>query len=272
MREHIVKENVYIPETGINYPDQPDAHILEKKKLRDVIVDKNYPFIDKSFKGRLLNWSVYLGIFTIMFIVHPIMYGLKIKGRKNLRKNRKLFKNGAITISNHVYRWDFLAVVQAVKYRRLWFPAWKDNLEGSDMNFIRGAGGIPVPESISAIRTFNQAFDELHAKKKWIHVFPEAANWHFYQPIRPFKKGAFTMAQRYDLPVIPCAISYRKPGKIATFFGRKNPFITLTIGEPLLIDKELSPKEAVNKLRLETHQQIVSMAGIVQNCWQAEGD
>jgi 1-acyl-sn-glycerol-3-phosphate acyltransferase len=80
------------------------------------------------------------------------------------------------------------------------------------------------------------------------------------------------MAQRYDLPVIPCAISYRKPGKIATFFGRKNPFITLTIGEPLLIDKELSPKEAVNKLRLETHQQIVSMAGIVQNCWQAEGD
>ena len=67
MREHIVKENVYIPETGINYPDQPDAHILEKKKLRDVIVDKNYPFIDKSFKGRLLNWGVYLGIFTIMF-------------------------------------------------------------------------------------------------------------------------------------------------------------------------------------------------------------
>lgn len=272
MKEHIVKPDTYIPETGIEYPSKPDEHILNRKKIRDIVVDKDYPFFDKSLKGRLLNWSVYLGIFTIVFIIHPIKYGLKIVGKEKLRKNRKLFKNGAMTVCNHVYRWDFLAVVQAIKYRRLWFPAWKDNLEGPDKNLIIGAGGIPIPEALSASRKFNETFDYLHSRKKWIHIFPEAASWPFYQPIRPFKRGAFSMAYRYDIPVIPFAISYRKPGKIASFFGRKGPFITLNVGDPILVDKTLSHKEAIIKMREEAHKQICSMAGIIQNCWPAEAD
>lgn len=272
MKNHIVKPGTYIPETGINYPEQADAHILDKKKKYEIVVDKDFPFFDKSFKGRLLNLSIYLGIFTLVFLIHPIKYGLKIIGREKIRKNKKLLKNGAMTVCNHVYRWDFLAVVQAVKYRRLWFPAWKDNLEGPDKNFIIGAGGIPIPDSMSASRKFYEAFDYLHSRKKWIHVFPEAANWPFYQPIRPFKRGFFSMAYKYDIPVIPMAISYRKPGKVASFFGRKGPFITLNIGDPILVDKTLSPKEAVLKMRAEAHKQVVSMAGIIENCWPAEAD
>ena len=70
-----------------------------------------------------------------------------------------------MTVSNHVYRWDFLACLQAVKFRRMWFPARAINLSGSDGKLIKGAGGIPIPESISGMRGFNNAFDTLNSGK-----------------------------------------------------------------------------------------------------------
>jgi len=149
--------NVFVPQTDINYPEIPDQPILTPKKIREVILDENYPYLDKSFGARLRHVAIYAGIFTLVFPIQKIRYGLKIVGRKNITKNKKLFKNGAMTACNHVYRWDFLAVLQAVKYRRIWFPARPDNLYGSDAGLIRGAGGIPIPSTISASRKFNEA-------------------------------------------------------------------------------------------------------------------
>ena len=274
MNNHKNLDNVYVPETGLVYPDQPDQPMLNPKIIRQLNIDENYPYLDKSLKARIWHVLIYAGIFLIVFPLQKIRYGLKVEGRENFRNNKKLFKErgGALTICNHVYRWDFLAVLQAIKFRRSWFPARADNLLGKDAALIRAAGGIPIPETMSAMRKFNEAFDELHAKKKWIHLFPESCRWDFYQPIRPFKKGAFTMAYRYNLPVLPLAISYREPGKIRKAFGVKHPLITIHIGKPLLMDTELSRKDACAKIRLESHKALCDLAGIVTNQWPAEGD
>jgi len=270
----------YIPQLDIVYPDKPDAHMTEPKIIHEIIVDENYPFLDKSFKFRFMRCLVYLGIFVLVFPLSLLRFGLKIEGRKILRKHRKLLMNGAMTVSNHVHRWDFLFVLKAVRFRTMYFPAWKENLNGSDKNVIRSAGGIPVPEEIHTIKYFNQAFDEICARKKWIHAFPESSKFYYFQPIRPFKKGVFTIAHRYNLPVLPIAFSYRKPHFPFTLINvfrsmigkQKLPMITLRIGEPLLIDNNLSRKEAVQKIRKECHEAIVRLAGITDNPYPAEGD
>ncbi len=272
MTNHENFPNVYVPVTGIDYPERPDQPILQPKRLRQVVLDENYPYLDKSFLARLRHLGVYIGIFTLVFPAQKIRYGLRIVGRENIRKNKTLFRNGALTVCNHVYRWDFLACLQAVRWRRMWFPARADNLEGSDACLIRGAGGIPIPEGLAAGRKFNQAFDELHAGRKWIHVFPESCRWDFYQPIRPFKKGAFAMAVRYQIPVIPLAISYREPSRWRKRLGTGQPLITIHVGEPLVPPADCSRREAAVWLRAEAHAQMCSMAGIKQNCWPAEGD
>jgi 1-acyl-sn-glycerol-3-phosphate acyltransferase len=250
--------------------------MIVSKKIYSVTVDKDYPFLDKSLRFRFMHRLIYMGIFTLVFILSPLRLGLKIDGREILRKYRRLLKNGAMTVSNHIQRWDFLFVLQAVRFRQMYFPAWKENLMGPDRNLIRFAGGIPVPEDIQAIRYFNLAFDELHRRKKWIHLFPEATRWDYFQPIRPFKKGGFTMAYRYGLPVIPIAFSYRKPSFPFTLVNllrkQKLPMVTLRIGEPLLPDTGLSRKEAVQKLRKNCHEAIVDLAGIRNNPYPAEGD
>ncbi|MDR2029049.1 MAG: 1-acyl-sn-glycerol-3-phosphate acyltransferase [Treponema sp.] len=262
----------YVPSLDVVYPANPDDHMLLRPKEVEVILDERYPFLDKSLSFRIRSALIYLGIFTLVFILLPLRFALKIEGRKILKKHRALFRNGALTVSNHVLRWDFLCILQAVRFRRLYFPAWKENISGPDRNLIRLVGGIPVPTDIHVIKYFNQAFDELHRKKKWFHVFPEGSNWPYYQPIRPFKKGMFTMAHKYQLPVIPMAFSYRPARGLYRLFKKNYPLITLRVGEPILPDPSLPRKEAVNLLRNQCHKAVVELAGIRDNPWPSEGD
>jgi len=271
----------YIPQLNYVYPDKPDEHMLELKVVRDLTVDQHYPYLDKSFRFKLWRAIVYLAIYTLCFPITILRFGLKVEGRSNLRKYRKLLKNGAMTVSNHIHRWDFLFTLRTVRYRSMYLPVWKENLKGPDMSLIRAAGGVPVPEDIHSIKCFNQAFDEICVKKKkWIHAFPESAMFWYYQPIRPFKKGVFTMAWRYKLPVLPLAYSYRKPHFPFTLVNlfrsllgyQKVPMVTARIGEPLLFDETLPRKEAVQKMRKDCHDAIIRLAGVRDNPFPAEGD
>jgi len=270
----------YDPKMGYEYPSDLNAHMIDINITHEIVVDENYPFLDKSFKFTFMRNLMHLGIFVLVFVMSPVRYGLKIEGRKILRQYRELFKDGAMTVSNHMHRWDFLFVLQALRYRLMYFPALKDNLNSPDEKFVRYAGGIPVPDEMRLIRKFNEAFDEIHAKKIWIHAYPESALFPFFLHIRPFKKGVFTLAYRYNLPVLPIGISYRKPcfpftlvnGLRSIMGHQKLPMITVRIGEPILFDESLTRKEAVQKMRKECHAAIVDLAGIKDNPYPAEGD
>ena len=273
----------YVPQLGIVYPSKPDEHIVDIKSVRKekVKIDENYPFLDTSFKFKFMRNLMYLGIITlIFFLLSPLRFGIKIEGRSILRRYRKLLKNGAMTVSNHVHRWDFLFVLKALRYRLMYFPVWKEQLNGSDNGFIRFAGGIPIPDEIRLIKYFNKAFDEIAAGKKWIHAYPESSRFDYFVPIRPFKKGVFTMAYSYKYPVIPMAFSYRKAHFPFTLINllrsvtgnQKLPMVTLKIGEPLQFDQTLGRKEAVIKMRKECHEAIVKLAGIINNVYPPEGD
>ncbi|MDR3343304.1 MAG: 1-acyl-sn-glycerol-3-phosphate acyltransferase [Treponema sp.] len=262
----------YIPELGIEYPANPDEHMGPVRYEVELVLNEQYPFLDRSLGFRIKSALLYFGIFTLVFVIAPIRFGLKIEGRRYLKQYRSLLRNGAMTVSNHMLRWDLLCVLQAIRFRRLYFPAWKENLSGPDRGVIRLAGGIPVPTDIHSMKHFNQAFEDLHARKKWIHVFPESSNWFYYQPIRPFKKGMFTLAYKFNIPVIPLAFSYRKPTGLYRLFKKNYPLITLRMGAPLLPDITLPRKEAVNLLREECHRKIVELAGITNNPYPAEGD
>jgi 1-acyl-sn-glycerol-3-phosphate acyltransferase len=171
-------------------------------------------------------------------------------------------------------------VLQAIRYRSIYFPVWKELLNSGEESIVRYTGGIPIPDDIHTIKFFNKAFDEIAAKKKWIHAFPEGSKFDFFQPVRPFKKGVFTMAYRCHLPVVPIAFSYRKPHFPFTLVNvfrsiignQKLPMVTLRIGEPLLFDPKLGRKEAVLKMRKDCHEAVVRLAGISNNPYPAEGD
>ena len=264
----------YIPDIReVEYPeDRSDAHIAGVRyDGRQVALDETFPYYDRSFKYRLNHALNRLLLRCVVVWVNRVRYGLRIVGRDNLKKNKALLKDGALTVCNHVYRWDLACVLDAIGNRNLWFPIYGDHMRGKDAWFMRYLGGIPIPETRAGMRPFDAAFDEYRKKKEWLHVFPEAASWKFYTPIRSFKRGAFSMAWKYNIPVVPFVFSYRPRTGIYKLFDKPEiPLLTLHVGTPIVPDTTRPRKEEVTRLLHEAHAQMVSMAGIVKNPWPAE--
>ena len=271
-----VEQGVYIPEPALAYPQvNPFERTLFPKQIKHIDFDANYPYIDDSIGNRLnIMWGYYLVVHIILRLKLSVQMGLRIHGKEILKKYKKELSNGAITIANHVYRLDCPCVLLAVNAtHKTRIPMFAPNFRTKDGFFMRMAGGVPIPDSttnMSALKKFNEAFDEFHQRGWWFHIFPEACRWDFYKPLRPFQKGAFTMSYKYSKPILPCVITFRERKGIFKLFGKKSlPLLTVTIGEPILPDTNQPRKTEVERMRNQAHEQMCQMAGITHNPWPA---
>lgn len=268
------EKNVYIPDVGIDYPeDDPYARLYKPVYDRNVVVDANYPYLNNSLKYRFFNWSMWDLLLKFgLGLKLRIQMGLRFKGRENLKKYKDVLSGGAITIANHMYRLDCPCVLLAVKAKHTTrIPMFAPNFSTKDNFFLNVVGGVPIPPKeagITAIKKFNEAFDEFHRCGYWFHIFPEAARWDFYKPLRPFQKGAFSMSYKYNMPLLPCVITYRERTGIYRLFGKKSlPLLQVEIGAPIIPDRTATRGQEVERLREEAHHTMERMAGITHNSW-----
>jgi 1-acyl-sn-glycerol-3-phosphate acyltransferase len=154
------------------------------------------------------------------------------------------------------------------RFRNVRIPMFAKHFNGRATWILRYEGGVPIPETREGIRKYNEAFDEFARRKMWFIIFPEAVRWDMYVPIRPFRRGAFSMAYKYNRPVIPNVYFYRERKGIYRLFGKKStPCLTLHVGEPIWFDKSANRKEELDRVCRETHQAMERMAGIEVNPW-----
>ena len=246
----------------IQYPERSDQHMLTLKKVYDLKLDESYDYMPHGawfrIKRALVAAVLHLVVFPIMHLTH----GLKIYGKENLKKHKAELKSGAITVSNHVFMWDYLCVLKAIRPHISYFPAWRVNLESSFMPFMRILGGMPIPEGkIHAMIAFKRALDQVVEQGKGRHVFPEGSLWKFYPDIRPLKIAAFSYAVKYNKPLSPISMSFRPRKGFRRIFG-KGPFVDLHVAEPIYACKALSPRAAADELRSRAYRIMQEMNGI----------
>lgn len=273
------KENVYVPNMGIEYPQDDPFFRMLKVEVEDSSkgkyqFDENYPYLDTSLKYKVNDILGFVVKWFLAAVWNRLHYGLKVEGKNNLQEYQQDLANGAICICNHVYIFDALCVYQAIRrFKRLWIPMYAKHFNGKLGWFMRYAGGIPIPENKAGFIKFNEAFDEFNRRKQWMLFFPESVRWNWYQPIRPFKKGAFSMAYKYNAPIIPTVITYRKRTFLYKLFGKSSlPCVTIHIGKPIFIDKTIPKNQEINRLRDLSHESMVKMAGIEINPWPSSMD
>ncbi len=270
-----VTEGTYIPEAGKSYPqDDPHARLKPLKRTHEEKIDEHYPYLDDSFHNRWrIFWAYVLILYLSLGTYLYLCMGLRVHGRKNLRKYRKQLKDGFITLSNHVYFLDCPAVLIATRapYTTK-IPMFAPNFSTGVSYFLHVVGGIPIPEdNFEAMKKFNAAFDTFRERKYRFHIFPEAARWDYYKPLRPFSKGAFSMAYKYNMPLVPCCINFRPRTGIYRLFGAKDkPLISVEIGEPLFPDTTQPRRTEVQRLLHESRQRILKLLGITHNTWDEE--
>ena len=255
----------YKEDLGYVYPKRSDEHMLVVKHIRDTHFDEKYPYYDKSFKAKLRRLSFFLLYNILVWPVCKLAHGVKVYGKKNYKKHKSLFKNGAITIANHVFMWDFLCVLSVVRPHLLHFPAWKTNFEGPNGPLIKLAGGIPIPvDNFRAMAKFKSAIDQILIEGKWLHFFPEGSMWNYYPDIRPLKKAVFKFAVEHNKPIIPITMSFRKRRGLYKLFFNK-PCVDLHIGEPLIPNLELDKSERIEDLHKRAYHIMQVMNGIDEN-------
>ncbi len=245
------------------FPEKTDQHYLPMKELVDTVFDENYPYVDKSLGYRFKCALMRFITVTLAFPVTRVRYLLRFEGRENLKKHRDVLNNGVVSVVNHVFQWDFIGIMNAVRPFKPWIPVWDKNMRGYPRDLIRYNHGVPLPVGDRrATAAFAHAIDGLLSDdKQWVHFSVEGSMWEYYMPIRPFKKGAFTFAVRNNVPVLPMAYSYRKPKGLQRIFWRK-PLFTLHIGEPIFHNPELNKVAAADDLARRAHAEVCRLAGI----------
>ncbi|MCQ2144789.1 MAG: 1-acyl-sn-glycerol-3-phosphate acyltransferase [Bacteroidales bacterium] len=270
-----MEDDVYVPKPVDSFSGEDPFVRMAKVRgqSKEIAFDETYPYLDKSLRFRIQHAICYAALWTIAFPVNRIRYGLKIKGRSKVFKNRKLLRGGAMTVCNHVFRWDMICVLQAIRFRKSWIPMYALPFTGKDSIFMKSIGGIPIPENRSGLKCFNEAMNEIRERKEWIHIFPESCSWKYYSPIRPFKIGPFNMAYKYGMPILPCVISFRERTGIYKLFGSTDePLVTISIGDPIVPDKDKPRKEESEHMRKLAHKTMEEMAGIISNPWPSAID
>ncbi len=192
-------------------------------------IDAHYRFVNKNLFFRLgSNLVFYLIAWPVLTIASRLVFGLKIKGKRNLRYVR----GGAVTVTNHVHILDSPMVACTLFPRKPLFASLKSNFEIPVVRrLVRILGGVPIPESPKALGAFMDAMRDQLQKGRIVHFYPEASLWPWNDTLRPFKNGAFHLAVKSGVPVVPMVFTFREAGWLTRKL-RKKPLVTLTVGNP----------------------------------------
>ena len=255
---------MFIPNTDkYPYPEDTSGHYGTFKMDRGIIFDKDYPYVDNSSSFAFKRFWVRLLMRLIVFPMAKVKMGIRIKGKENLKRYKKLLSNGAISISNHIHPWDYICVMKALHHIKWTYLLSLDkNINDNSGPLVRLVGGIPIPENDKeATIAFSKAINKLLEEKNIIQIYPEGSLWDYYAPIRPFKRGAASIAIKNNKPIIPMAFSYRKPGWIRQKLFKQTALFTLNIGKPILANLDLQKTAQIDDMTIRAHQAVCALAG-----------
>lgn len=232
-----------------------NSDIIDMWTPLDFDANDNYKFVSDNDLYNLLSDMVYYFVAVpVIYLISKIMFGLKIEGRENLDK-----ANGAgITVSNHVHFLDCAMIGLAMFPKRIYYTASDGSFRMPIIrHLVKLLNALPISNNINSKKKLILAIDELLKKGEKVHFYPEASLWPYYEKIRRFKNGAFEVAVRNNVPVIPMVFNFREVTGIRKFIKEK-PFITLKILDPVYPNADLSRREQIKNLKTKVFEEMNS--------------
>jgi 1-acyl-sn-glycerol-3-phosphate acyltransferase len=169
-------------------------------------------------------------------LVNWLLYRTRVAGRANLGK-----ASAAILVSNHTMLMDPAIIAHALGRRRTYFTMLEETALIPYLGtFVRLLGALPIPEGPGSLLFLENAARRALSELSFLHFFPEGECYRWNQEIQPFQPGAFLLACRLGLPVIPITTVLRDRrwrGRTSVrVFGRTVPLppvVTVIIGSPV---------------------------------------
>ena len=118
---------------------------------------------------------------------------------------------------------------------------------------MRNCNTLPLSQNRATMLKFMRATDKILKDGNCILIYPEQSMWYNYKKPKPLKPGAFDIAARSDVPVVPSFITMSDSGRIGED-GEPIQEHTVFIGKPIYPDTSLSRREQSQKIRDEVFQ------------------
>ena len=172
-------------------------------------------------------------------------------------KNLKDIKGSAFVTSNHFNPFENIAIYKVFQkhapnkhgfYRIIREGNYTAPPKGLD-KFFRHCNTLTLSSNVHTMRKFFDALEVITKKPNYMLVYPEQYMWWNYKKPRPFKDGAFKLACKYDVPIIPCFITMEDSKEFTDADGFPVQEYTVHIMKPIYRNKDLPTKEAVKEMK-----------------------
>ncbi len=168
---------------------------------------------------------------------------LLIKEIKGIEHFQNL-DSGAIITCNHFHAFDSFAIqiaYEAAKQPERTF--YRVIREGNYTSFpgfygflMRNCNTLPLSSNRRTMMKFTAATTQLLREGNFVLVYPEQSMWWNYRKPKPLQKGAFVLAAKSNVPVLPCFITMQD----SDIKGDDGFFVqeyTIHIGAPIYPDE-----------------------------------
>lgn len=254
-----MKENVEIAQ--YRQEIQEEIKRLEREGKFDVDVEKDPPTIEltpdnvdylrekrtSKIKSKVAN-TLGTRFFEKMIRKNRLVIK-EVKGIENLNK----ITTGAIITCNHFNPFDSFTVegifrtTEPGKTKRL----FKVIREGNYTNFpgfygflFRNCDTLPLSSNTKTMVEFMKAVDQILQRGDCVLIYPEQSMWWNYKKPKPLKNGAYRIAIRNNVPIIPIFITMEDSNVIGEDGFPIQEYI-VNIEEPIYQDDKLTKKENV---------------------------
>ena len=243
---------------------------LEEKGIFDVDVEEDPPTIplepndiDYLKSSRISKLKSKMATKMAERLVNDLIKEKKliikeIRGIENLQS----VKSGAIITCNHFNPFDSFTVEKVFriagqdKHKKL----YKVIREGNYTNFpglygffFRNCDTLPLSSNKRTMMKFIKAVNVILKRGNFILVYPEQSMWWNYRKPKPLKNGAFNLAARSKVPVIPVFITMEDSDIIGED-GFPIQEYTVNIAKPIYPDCHRSEKSNTEMLRDQNYE------------------
>lgn len=118
---------------------------------------------------------------------------------------------------------------------------------------MRNCNTLPLSSNAATMRKFLRGVDTALGNGDCVLIYPEQSMWYNYRKPKPLKIGAFDLAVRSGVPVVPAFITMQD-SDVTLPGGETVQEHTVHIGKPIYPDESLPRRERAEKMREQTFE------------------
>ena len=218
---------------------------------------------DVDYLGKKLSSKIKTAIANKMgrkFFEKMIKEGAVVIDGMEGGENLRLLKDtGAVITCNHFGIPDnyilYHCIQNSLKKKRLYKVIREGNYTGFSGLFgflFRNCNTLPLSSNRRTMVNFMSAADTLLRRGEAVLIYPEQGMWWNYRKPRPFKIGAFKIAARAGVPVLPTFVTMKDDETKLDEHNYPLQHYTLHVMPPVYPDKTLNEKQAAEKMKEDT--------------------